>query len=113
MRNCLGHGFDGPLLGEAHEVLELREDLFDGIEIGAVGREEEEPGTGFADGGPDGHSLVAAEIVHDDDIAGPEAGNKHLLDIEQEALAIDGPSKTQGAVTWSQRRAARNVMVFQ
>lgn len=39
--DCLRHCFYGPALGDAHEVLELREDLFEGIEIGAVGRQEE------------------------------------------------------------------------
>ena len=42
------------------------------------------------DCGSDGISLVAAEIVHDHDVAGFEAGNEYLLDVEQEALAIDG-----------------------
>jgi len=83
-------------LGDTHEVLELREDLFDGVKIGAVGREEEEPCTGFTDGGSDGSGLVAAQIVHDHDVAGPEAGNEHLFDIEQEALAIDGTVEYTG-----------------
>jgi hypothetical protein len=33
-------------------AVELGEDLFDGIEIGTVGRQEEEPGSGCADGCP-------------------------------------------------------------
>jgi len=33
-------GIDGAFGGFAHEVLELGEDLLDGIEIGAVGRKE-------------------------------------------------------------------------
>jgi len=33
-------GIDGAFGGFAHEVLELGEDLLDGIEIGAVGRQE-------------------------------------------------------------------------
>lgn len=34
---------------------------------------------------------MAAEIVHDDDIAGPEDGNQLLLDIGAKALAVDRP----------------------
>ena len=36
-----------------------------------------------------GLSLVAAEIVHDDDVARPQAGDEDLLDIKTEALAVD------------------------
>jgi hypothetical protein len=30
--------------------------------------------------------FVAAKIVHDDDVAGHQGGDKHLLDIDAEAL---------------------------
>ena len=33
--------------------------------------------------------LVAAEIVHDDDVAGRQGRDQHLLDIEPEPLAVD------------------------
>ena len=39
----------------------------------------------------DGIAPVAAEIVHDDDIAGFERGGEELFDIAQEAFAIDRP----------------------
>jgi hypothetical protein len=32
---------------------------------------------------------VAAEIVHDDDVAGLQGGDEDLLDIGSEALAVD------------------------
>ena len=47
-------GFDGARLGLAQEVLELGEDLLDGIEVGRVGRQEEELGACGADGSTDG-----------------------------------------------------------
>jgi hypothetical protein len=56
--------FDGPLGRFSQQVRELCEDLFDRIEIGAVGRQEEN-----ARPGAHGASLVTAEIVEDDDIA--------------------------------------------
>ena len=42
---------------------------FDRIEVGTVGRQEEELGAGGADGVANGSPLVAAEIVHHDDVA--------------------------------------------
>lgn len=78
-----------PLCGFTHEMLELGEDLLDGIEIWAVWRQEQQPGPHAADSVADGGSFVAAQIVHDDDIAGRERRHEELLDIVGEALAID------------------------
>jgi len=62
-------GFDGSLCGFAQEVLELGADLLDQIEIGTVGRQEQQVCAPVPDRGPDGGSLVAREVVHDDDVA--------------------------------------------
>jgi hypothetical protein len=40
---------------------------------------------------------VAAEIVHDDHVAGLERRHEELRDIGFEAFAVIGPSRTQGA----------------
>lgn len=53
------------------ERLELGEGFLDGVEVGAVGREVEQARPNCFDGSPDARALVAAEVVHDDDIAGP------------------------------------------
>lgn len=53
-------------------VLEFREELLDGIQIGAVGGQERPFRPGFPDGMTDRLALVAAEIVEHDDTAGPE-----------------------------------------
>ena len=66
-------GFDGSRGGFAQQVLELGEDLLDGVQVGRVFRQEEQLGAGCADGLANGFALVAAEIVHDDDVAGPQA----------------------------------------
>jgi hypothetical protein len=50
-------------------VFEFCKDLPDGVEIGRVFGQEEELGAGRADEGSYGFALVAAEIVHDDDVA--------------------------------------------
>ena len=72
-------------------VLSLAEDRLDRIEIGRVARQEEQLGAGGADQLPDGLAFVAAEVVHDDDIAGTKRRKEHLLDVEAETLAIDRP----------------------
>ena len=59
----------GPFLGASQHVFELGKDLLDWIEIGRIGGQEEQPCADRANGLADGFSLVAAQIVHDDDIA--------------------------------------------
>ena len=59
------------------------------IEVWRVGGQEEELGFGRADGGANGAALMAAEIVHNDDVARREDGHENLLDISAEACAID------------------------
>ncbi len=75
-------GFDVTGLGLSHEVFELGEDLFDRVEVGAVGRQEEQMGASGSDGGAGGLALVAAEVVEDDDVARREGRGEDLLDVE-------------------------------
>jgi hypothetical protein len=58
------------------KVFELGEDLLDWIEIGTVGRQEEQAGAGCANGTAHGALLVAAQIVDNDDVAGLERGKQ-------------------------------------
>ncbi len=81
---------DGSFLGFFKQGFEFCEGLLDGIEVGRIGRQEEELGSGSPDRGSDGGTLVAAEVVHDHDIAGLEAGDQQLLDIGAKAVAVDG-----------------------
>jgi len=81
--------FDGALGGFSEQQLELGEDLLDRVEVGRVGRQEQELGSGRADRLADGLALMAAEVVHDDDIAGRERRHEELLDPGGEALAVD------------------------
>src|SRR3984893_4953182 len=87
--NALPGRVKGPLGGLAQEVFELGEDLLDRVEIGAIGREEEQPCAGSPDRGANGLALVAAEIVENDNVAWLQRGDEDLLDIEAEQLAID------------------------
>jgi hypothetical protein len=89
---------DGSLGGLSEQGLELGEDLLDRIEVGAVGRQEEQFCTDRADGTAHSFAFVAAEIVNDDDVARLQRWHQHLLDISQEALAIDWTVDDAGRV---------------
>jgi len=82
-------GFDGSGSGFAEQVLKLGEDLFDRVQVGRVLGQKEEFGSGATDGAANGFALVAAEIVHDHQIAWPERRDQHLLDISGEGLGVD------------------------
>jgi hypothetical protein len=45
-----------------------------------------------------GLAFVAAEIVDDDDVAAPQGGHQHLLNIGQEACAIDRTVEHAGRI---------------
>ena len=81
--------FDGSLLGVAHPMLDLGEGLLDRVEIGRVGRQEPEPCAGGPDGMTDGCGFMAAQIVHDHDVAGLQGRQQLLLDIGAEAFTVD------------------------
>jgi hypothetical protein len=71
-------------------VLEFGEGLFDGVQVGAVGGQKQEAGTGCADGLSHRVSLVAAEVVEHDDVAWLQGWDQHLRHPGVEGLAIDG-----------------------
>lgn len=58
-------------------------------------------------------AFVRAEIVEDDDVAGLEGGDQLLADIARKHSPSMGPSKTQGAVSSSQRKMPNKVSVRQ
>ena len=94
--NATPHAIDSALFGLSKQGFELCEDLLDRVEVGAVGRQEEEPGARGADRLPDSGSLVGAEIIHDDNVAGLERWHQQLLDIGTEAFAVDRPVDDAG-----------------
>ena len=80
-----------PLTDLPEHGLELGESLLDGVEVGAVGREEAQGCASRFDQLAHRSTLVARQIVHDDDIAGPQFGDEHLTDIGFEPVAVDRP----------------------
>ena len=87
--DALPCSLDGAFSGFSQEQFEFGEDLLDRIEVGAVRRQEQQLGACRPDGLAHGLALVAAEVVHDDDIAGRERRHEELLDIGSEELAVD------------------------
>ena len=82
--------FGGALSGAPEHELKLGKDLLDWVQVGGVGRQEEQLCACCPDGFPDADALVTAQIVHDDDIARREGGNEELLDPGGKALCVDG-----------------------
>ena len=72
----------------SQQSFELGEELFDGIEVGAVGRQVSQLGAGSFDCIADAGDLMASEIVHDDDVAWSQDRHEELLDVSLEACAI-------------------------
>ena len=89
---------DGARLRLSKPVLEFGEGLLDGIEIRAVGRQEEAVRASGADRFPHGLSLVAAKIVEDDDISRSECWEEELFGIGEELLAVDRPVEDAGRI---------------
>ena len=73
----------------AHQMLELGKDLLDGVQVGAVGRQEQQARVNAPDCVADSGTPVDGEIVHDGDIACKECGDEALLDLIEEAITVD------------------------
>jgi len=71
-------------------MFQLGKDLFNGVEVWTVRRQEEKPCAGGPDCRPDRIALVAPEIVHDYDVTWPECRQQELFDVTQEARPVDG-----------------------
>lgn len=79
-------------------MLEFGKDLFDWVEIWAVGRKEQQPCTSGPDRGPDSRLFVAGQIVEDDDVTWPQRRTELLLDPLGKACAIDWLIEHEGRV---------------
>src|SRR3977135_423823 len=72
-------------------MFQFGEDLFDRVEVGGIGRQEQKPGSASPDGAAHRLALVAAEIVHHDNVALSQRRDQYVLNIDPEAFAIDWP----------------------
>jgi hypothetical protein len=76
--------------------LQLGEGPLDRVEVGAVGREAEQARPGCPDRRAHVRPLAAAEVIHDDDVAGLQLGHQHLVDVGPEGGAVEGALEHQG-----------------
>lgn len=81
--------FDATAHGFAHGVFDFGEGFLNRIEVGAVGRQEEKPGSRGADRGPDGHALMAPEVIDHDNVAWAQGPDELSSDISVESLGVD------------------------
>ena len=70
-------------------MFELGEDLLDGVQVWAIGRQEQKPGTFGANGGSDRGFLVAGKIVQHHNISLLERRAKLLFDPGGETGSVD------------------------
>lgn len=80
---------DGALGGFEEQRLELRERHLDGIEVGTVGRHEQQARASRLNHLASGDALVAGEVIHHDHVAGPQRRGEHMADIGLEPIAVD------------------------
>jgi hypothetical protein len=113
MPGLLPEGIDGSDGLCAQMRFKLCEGHFDRIEIGTVGRQEQDPGTPRLDGVLRGLALVGGQIIHDDDIAFGEVWGELFLDVGLEDAPAIGALMTKGAVSPSQRKPVMKVWVIQ
>ena len=73
----------------AQERFQFGEGEFDGVEVGTVGREKPQGCAHLLERHSDLRLLVGGEVVEHDDIAWPQRGDKHLLDVRAECVGID------------------------
>ena len=81
--------FDAAGIGLAQKGLDFGEYLLDRVQIRAVSGQEQPQRTRRANGGAERLALMAAEVVHDDDIAWPECWHQELSDPGEEADGVD------------------------
>ena len=89
LADCRAERIEGACGGFTQQVLEFGEDLLNGVQVGRVFWQEDQLGAGRADEPTNGFALVAAQIVHDNNIAGTQRRDEDLFDIDLKALAVD------------------------
>jgi hypothetical protein len=106
---------DGAFSGFAQVRLRFGGCLFDRVEVGAVGREEEQRCADALDGGParTAGALWLDKLSITTTSPRPSSGTSTRVTQVRNASAFIGPSSTQGATMPVRRRPATKVVVFQ
>ena len=98
-RESVEHIGEGSRADSAQVRFEFGECHLDWVQVGAVGRQEQEPASGFAHGFGGGGIPVRGEVVQDDNGARFEFWYQHLFDVGGKGLtihrALDDPGCNQ------------------
>lgn len=97
---------DGSRVLFAQQRFDFRKHLLDRIEVGAIGRQEDQPGASGLDRVSDLTAFMASKVVKHHDVAGPQRRDQHLANISEEAFTVDRPVKDTGCddAVMAQRR---------
>lgn len=88
---------DASLVGLSHESFEFCEHHLDRVQVGGVGWQEEEAGPGSSDSVSGWPTLMAAEIVEDDDVSGRQCRDQGLFQPGGEGSPIDRTINNAGS----------------
>lgn len=80
---------DSSFIGLSEQALELGEHLFDGVQIGGVWRQEEQPDARRFEQIAHTAAFMAAQVIDHDDAARLQFGDQELLDPGGEAVTVD------------------------
>lgn len=73
----------------SQERLQLRKREFNGIEVRTVGRQKPQARADAFNGGLHLRLLVHREVIEHDDVARPQRGDEHLLDVREKRGIVD------------------------
>lgn len=73
----------------AQEGFQLRKRELDGIEVGAVRRQESDEGPRLFNRGLHGRLFMDGQVVEHHDVAGSQRGHEHLFDVGEEGGIVD------------------------
>lgn len=94
--DCGDQGIDGSRSSLAEQSFDLGKELFDRVEIGAVGGQIAQLGASSFDRLSDSGDLVAGEIVDHDDVVLAQGRDDALLDVGAEAVTVHRPIEHTG-----------------
>ena len=95
-RHQLTNVLEGAWPERAEERLQFGKRLFDRIEVRAIGRKKAQQSARLLDRGAHLGLFVGSEIVKHDDIAWPQRGHQHLLNVGTKRGVINRPIEHGG-----------------
>ncbi len=94
----LHQGLKGAGLRRPESCLDLRPTQLNRVEIRRVGRQEFQAGASSFNERPDVCSLVSRQVVHEDNIASPQARDQDLFDVNLKGHSVHGSPQDPGGL---------------